>query len=997
MRNSINTSQVKESDITKRLSDNLIQNFYLFGIEPDCLDISDFTEDKKFLEPNYLKVRMLSKFPPFEQKISGIDPKIVMNHCFPKGYSLVESEQKPKDEFFHFNLLNLFGIWEDSKTFYFNCAIIFEPMKTYLNIKYDNNIPELKHSELITEENISKMVSLDKIFVPKALCFSSFVCLPHEIKLLMIELLEYIRSNNITIPIEKILEAIIFGIPRPLKAYFYSFCNKSKFIPGQSKDINFNLSEFNQYNSRSYPFQSIFKFSPLNILSIYKGILLEIPILFFSSNKELLTNIIESFLNLIYPFECQYPHISILPDSHSGLIEIEKSYVFGINHKLEIIVNKEEKTFFPSYFLDNNLNLINRAFMLCDIDTGRANAYCQKIDMYHVVNFEDLGIYQNDSNIIDPLLYVSKDVYTGKITDITEDSMLPEKYTEKLKNKLEDYKKDSKGLKEEYNPKNNSKIGEEFFYYYLASILKSYNNYLYNDEEDVKRICKEILTKKEEEINIENIFMANKYLQDNKNDKFYCKFLRTRMFKNFIIKKYLNKPLEKYKLLHFDEKIIEKTNKNFFVREIKKEFIDSKAFQSTHPYQVEPPSNFTDEEISSMKQKKYILLNKYYQKIDNENKINYIIFPKLIYDDNFFEKKYNPSKDFTSDAKLISFLKGYQAIEDGLKGDMFKDFFSIYKGNLVNRYLVDINKIEYHNEVINSLYIIWIIVFCMTFYYCDEVEKYFRFEELMRFLPKVIDIEEKLINILMVTINLYGDKSMMIKLFELIKKLNYSQYACLCSKFKSEVKLNWEKRPLASTNLKLKLSYYRDPRTIDKKFSEIKTVDYDIKSIKKRTFFLSEENENTLSDVEKISFDLFYKCNHCDQLEIINSLVVNLESKMKNNLMLCSGCKMKMEPVSHVVFGTKKEEFILYSPLKLLDMAKDIMKEYGVKLNMDELRTKYNTFFWNCVMYFKFNNLSFEMLLKYKNKDKSKKMVPTKRKRAFKILEPESQKNETQI
>ena len=42
MRNSINKSQIKESDIEKRLSDNLIQYFYLFGIEPDVLDISEF-------------------------------------------------------------------------------------------------------------------------------------------------------------------------------------------------------------------------------------------------------------------------------------------------------------------------------------------------------------------------------------------------------------------------------------------------------------------------------------------------------------------------------------------------------------------------------------------------------------------------------------------------------------------------------------------------------------------------------------------------------------------------------------------------------------------------------------------------------------------------------------------------------------------------------------------------------------------------------------------
>ena len=63
---------------------------------------------------------------------------------------------------------------------------------------------------------------------------------------------------------------------------------------------------------------------------------------------------------------------------------------------------------------------------------------------------------------------------------------------------------------------------------------------------------------------------------------------------------------------------------------------------------------------------------------------------------------------------------------------------------------------------------------------------------------------------------------------------------------------------------------------------------------------------------------------------------------------------------------------------------------------MDDLRTKYKTFFWNCILYFHFNGLSFEMLLKYKNEDKPKektveKKVEKKKRKVFKILEFENQ------
>ena len=48
---------------------------------------------------------------------------------------------------------------------------------------------------------------------------------------------------------------------------------------------------------------------------------------------------------------------------------------------------------------------------------------------------------------------------------------------------------------------------------------------------------------------------------------------------------------------------------------------------------------FTDEELSYMKNNKTKLLNEYYQNIGDDNKLKYMIFPKFIYDDKFFQKK----------------------------------------------------------------------------------------------------------------------------------------------------------------------------------------------------------------------------------------------------------------------------------------------------------------------------------------------------------------------
>ena len=988
MKNSNDKPKINEEIIKKRLNDTLFQYFYSFGIEPDSLDIAEIKPDKQYLEKDYKKVSLLTKFPPFDRSESNIDPNIILAHCFPHGYYLVESQSNINDEYFHFNFENLLTLSEENNRLYFGCVIIYEPLISYLNIKYNKNIPEFTSCD---NKEFSLKHEVHKIYIPKVLCLSSFVPFPQETKLLMKELLKYTRSDDISLPLERILETIIFGIPRPLKAYFYVSCNKNKLIPKQSKDIEFILSEFNQYNINSYPYQTIFIMTPTSISTIFKGLLLEIPILFFCSDKDILTDMIESFLNLLYPLEYQYPHISILPDCYAGLIEIEKSFVFGINEQL--IIKKVGKRQIPEYFLRNNINVTKRAFILVDVEKGKSRAFCDEINNYHVVDFNDLGKY-NDSTVLDPILNVSKDLYTGKVTDITEDN-LPERYNDKFEKKLEEYIK--KIQSQEYNLNVNKKIGEEIFYYFLASLFISYNSYLFNGQDEITRICTDILSKKQEEIKVDNLFLVNGFLNDNKSDAaFYSLFFKTKIFRNFLIRKYLNLPLDRYKFLHFDEKILEKKNKNFFFRRVKTVFTSSKEFQSTHIYQVKEPKNFSEEEKLFINKNKQILLRNYYQNIDDKNKIKYALFPKLIYDDKYFQKKYKPSISLLADKSLNSCLRGYQQIEDYLKGDAFKALSGIYNGDLVNRYIIDINKIVYGNEVMNMLNKVWVIIFCMTFYYCNDIEKHFRFEELMNLLPDIIDNEEQLLKILLTTVKRHGDESMTLKIFESIKNINYGEYSCLCSKFKDDSKMIWDLKTIEVSNSKFILSYLRDQKSDNERLLEVPTVDYDIKSLKKRTFYISNEQGNNVNENEKISFDLFFKCQNCGEEANITGLVVSLTSKTKNNVMICTNCNKLLRPVNHVVYGMEKEEFVIYSPMELYDVAKDIMKENGTSINMDDLRTKYKTFFWNCILYFHFNGLSFEMLLKYKNEDKPKektveKKVEKKKRKVFKILEFENQ------
>ena len=67
MKNSSKTSDLKLEDISHRLDDTLIEFFYLLGIEPNCLNLSELTEDRKFLSKNFKNAQLLTKFPPSER------------------------------------------------------------------------------------------------------------------------------------------------------------------------------------------------------------------------------------------------------------------------------------------------------------------------------------------------------------------------------------------------------------------------------------------------------------------------------------------------------------------------------------------------------------------------------------------------------------------------------------------------------------------------------------------------------------------------------------------------------------------------------------------------------------------------------------------------------------------------------------------------------------------------------------------------------------------
>ena len=106
--------------------------------------------------------------------------------------------------------------------------------------------------------------------------------------------------------------------------------------------------------------------------------------------------------------------------------------------------------------------------------------------------------------------------------------------------------------------------------------------------------------------------------------------------------------------------------------------------------------------------------------------------------------------------------------------------------------------------------------------------------------------------------------------------------------------------------------------------------------------------------------------------------------------MLCSKCKKYLEPKINIVSGNDKYEFKIYSPIKLLSIVKEIAMDHE-KIDLDELREKYSSFYWSCILYFYLNGFNYEMLMVYRTNEMNFGNNKNNKIKKFKKLQLEKQ------
>ena len=285
----------------------------------------------------------------------------------------------------------------------------------------------------------------------------------------------------------------------------------------------------------------------------------------------------------------------------------------------------------------------------------------------------------------------------------------------KFKDSLNEFLENNKIKSSDCNMTLNRKIGEDYFYNFFVSVFQNYNQYLFNTEEETKKICKEITESNNyDNIPIDHLCKTGQFLKEFKvgDDQFLNTFFQTKIFKNFMIRKYLNNKIDKFIFLHFDEAILSKRNRSFFRRKVKTEFLESKILQATHSYGVDTTKNFSQEEYSYISENQDNLI--YYNQRFNGIMFRYYLFPKLIYDNKYFKKLYMPPKFF--DKFLYQQIKEYQKAIETLEQPKY---FKIYDGTISSRHLHDTKNDLVNNEIKDDVILLWLRIFCVTFYYLN--------------------------------------------------------------------------------------------------------------------------------------------------------------------------------------------------------------------------------------------------------------------------------------
>ena len=893
---------------------NLIDYFIVIGSNPGIfLNSWLYESDISTLNNNYneeIYPQIISKFPPYEKKIIGIDESLIQ-HCFPNGFFIEEFSKNPQPEIFSILLDNNNYSLEYSFK-YVVCIKFYESISNYKKLYDKYNIMKNENSDKKSENKTQRndtisvyskfsdsnnpKIKYKKFYIPKCICLISLYPFINEMMKIGKNIYKYSTTPKLQIPIEKIISNLVIEVPSPPRGIYsieYNLLNEK---------IIFKQNLINQLPTLNIDFGKLFSlFLISQVLEIFKHLMLNNRVIFFSSDIKLLSPIILSSLILLYPFKFPYNVVSVLPKDAYNLLDNITSFVVGINEKYR-----------DNFLKEYDIDITKDTFLIVDIDN-------KKLKIINDKNTPDL-----------PLKY--KKILIEKFTAYNNSIHYNAKY--KIQESLDNFS-------------NNIR---ELFYEFQISIMKNYykflNDQIYSHQDSTKHP-------------FESAFKVKEFLNSvsNENLNFYTKFIQTQMFCDFIFKRMTpNEKSEKLDILLFEEKIFQRQKKKDL--KINPILLSSNDYKIVKKYAVPKPSNLTEEQIEffSNNENKLKLLS---DGIDissppfQKNLLNftYFIFPKLqdLYFFNTDCKNYFLFPNFSEVENINSYVIAKSHLNSvQIKNDMEDYIYLLWlKLWVFSFWYHDTQEIEYR--------------FVQMIDVLNQVTNHEM--ELINYLFKVLvenNVNDNLI------LKLYEN---IIKLritptqyiFDIIKKIiskieknnnnnnNNPNIKLINNRFNimkylKNIQINFKKG---------NQTYFRK-RTIKTKF-DVNIIKPNIKFYteqicqecnKKLNLYQLLQNSNEEKEI------LWAKCPY-DNSYFLPELIVRFGNEMNKN----SNLKISTSILDNIA---------LYSPYTLYyTMLNSIIKDN--KLDINNFKCNFNPIFWNLIWYFSVEKLPFDFILPYEN------------------------------
>ena len=985
------------------IANNLLDYFLVIGVSPEILlqnwlytsTVDELNSKyKKELEP-----KIISYFPPITKRTISFDESII-NHCFPNGYKIIEENDKPKQKLFSFILDNNFYNLNYPKK-YLSCLVFYERITQY-KILYDEYLKRYAElsGQLYENQNNEDNNAYDNIYIPKCLVVMSLYPYFGEFEKILNEVYNYskgiyyemdeklerntkakkstskspiksifksptkspskrsmlrkatfapnlvnkivslqkIVNNEITNPIDKMIENLLIELPVPPRGIYrieYSLNNQQRKL---------HQNEMNQLPYVDINLKKIFlDFEIKDIIKIYRHLFLETRLLFFSENIELLNIYIFSFLSFLYPFDYQYQIVTILPHENYEILESITPFIAGINECYE-----------NDFFDEFNFTLSDEVLII-DIDNKKINMVNEQSEIPNFPKTYRKQLEKDLSIIIN--LYLKDEINNNKdigkrsnyrkTLTVKENSININSLTKNLTfNEGESYNDDNKNeiTLDKINNLNidydfNTEI-QQIFFNFNAKLLSNYSKYLNLD-----------FYSSNSPPSLEALFKVEDYLKEfSNNDKpFYNKFItETQIFGDFIFMRMIPKnSKEKIQILSFDEKINE-NSVGYFSQSVKSVFTESEEYKFNIDIVIQKPH-----ELSMIEKNMYndpnnrLGLIKYgiiAQNIsDDKFTFKYPIFPKLLADVFF---KHN----------IRQFIEPINLNEN---------IISINEDIILKSHLGGVKVRQ--NDMVNYIYLCWMQMWGMTFWYCDEREKNYRFQELLKVINRTSNHEMEIFNLLFETLLENGTEYMILKLYDILIKLRLNP--------------SLKVHNIAMKILESEKGGGKTNENLQRALSVEEGKTYTKRNFRKRTI-KSKYFKNILT--ENILFYAFDACMGMECQKEINLLKASTNYKeMARDLIWakCPNCGEFMLPKLTIHFGkelningnmnintSKYDSIVLFSPLSLKENYNNsLLKDYGIKLDVEQLLEKHSTTFWNTLWYFKINNLDYEFMLPYEH------------------------------